>query len=348
MISAETLASAVERGIISAEQARALEGLAGESAPAEPDEEKLRFIGGFSDIFITIGIALFLGSLGYILSARASPAATCAAIAIASWLIAEYFTRVKRASLPSIVLLVLFATNVFLAVMFGLGGGSQRGPYELDLTRGGAVLPAAVVTVLATALHYWRFRVPITVAVGTAAACGVVLGLLLTFAPAFTQESLRWLILGLGLVVFALAMRFDMSDLTRRTRRTDIAFWLHLLAAPMIVHPLVTGVAGARFGFDPSSAWAILSVFLALGVIAVLIDRRALLVSGLSYAGFALGSLLQTAALSADRIPLTLLALGLFVLLLSAAWRPLRGALLQLLPGGLVRRLPHASSASAS
>ena len=46
------------------------------------------------------------------------------------------------------------------------------------------------------------------------------------------------LLLGIG--VFLLAMRWDSSDRARLTRRTDVAFWLHLLAAPMIVHPVFT------------------------------------------------------------------------------------------------------------
>ena len=34
---------------------------------SEPDEERLRLITGFNDIFVTIGIALFLGALNYLL-----------------------------------------------------------------------------------------------------------------------------------------------------------------------------------------------------------------------------------------------------------------------------------------
>ena len=43
----------------------------------------------------------------------------------------------------------------------------------------------------------------------------------------------------LGIAVFLAAMKFDMSDRNRVTQRTDIAFWLHLLAAPLIVHSIV-------------------------------------------------------------------------------------------------------------
>ena len=99
------------------------------------------------------------------------------------------------------------------------------------------------------------------------------------------------LILGLG--IFSIAMRFDLSDPERVTRRTDIAFWLHLLAAPLIVHPLVSGMLGDARLPDAATAGAILAIFAALGAVAVLVDRRALLVSGLSYAGIAFATLLR-------------------------------------------------------
>ena len=37
------------------------------AAASDPDEERLRLITGFNDIFVTIGIALFLGALSYLL-----------------------------------------------------------------------------------------------------------------------------------------------------------------------------------------------------------------------------------------------------------------------------------------
>jgi hypothetical protein len=45
------------------------------------------------------------------------------------------------------------------------------------------------------------------------------------------------LVLVLGIGTFLFAMWWDSSDRARLTRRADVAFWLHLLAAPMIVHP---------------------------------------------------------------------------------------------------------------
>ncbi len=69
MIASEILVKGVEQGIISAEQAERLRALEHVREPPEstasPDDEQLRFIGGFSDIFVTIGLAMFLGAIGY-------------------------------------------------------------------------------------------------------------------------------------------------------------------------------------------------------------------------------------------------------------------------------------------
>ena len=84
--------------------------------PVSPDDEQLRFISGFSDVFVTIGLAMFLGAIGYF--ALSLVRATCAcgsAIAVAAWLLVQFFTRIRRMALPSIVLLIVFACAVFLA-----------------------------------------------------------------------------------------------------------------------------------------------------------------------------------------------------------------------------------------
>jgi hypothetical protein len=92
-------------------------------------------------------------------------------------------------------------------------------------------------------------------------------------------------------------MRFDMTDPERLTRRTDIAFWLHLLAALLIVHSFIGGVLDVGSKLEPKPAVAVVAVFLALSFVAVLIDRRALLVSGLAYAGGAFWTLIRQAGL---------------------------------------------------
>src|SRR4051812_25796503 len=113
MIANEILAKGVERGIITAEQADRLRAMEEAGVPPElpvwPDDAPLRFIGGFSYIFVTIGLAMFLGATGYLAQLAGGPVSLWPAVAVAAWLLAEFFTRLRRMALPSIVLLMVFA-----------------------------------------------------------------------------------------------------------------------------------------------------------------------------------------------------------------------------------------------
>jgi hypothetical protein len=353
MTASEVLAKGVERGIITAEQAQRLSTLESTGIPPElpvsPDDEQLRFISGFSDIFVTIGLAMFIGAMGYFALLFGGPAARWPAIVVTTWLLAEFFTRLRRMALPSIVLLVVFAVSVFMGISHLLGAGAHYSPnlarnmFDLDLARPTVLALAALITVPLTALHYWRFRVPITVAAGCCVLTGAIAGLAYGLAPQLPHNALNALILVCGLAIFWLAMRFDMTDPERLTRRTDIAFWLHLLAAPLIVHSMIDGMVGMSSKPDPKSAIVVMIVFLGLSLVAVLIDRRAMLVSGLLYAGIAFWTLIREAGISDMTTPLTILTLGAFVLLLSAGWRPLRAGILHITPAALARRLPQTS-----
>lgn len=355
MIANETLARGVERGIITAEQAarlRALDvGLALPELPASPDDEQLRFISGFSDIFVTIGIAMFIGAIAHFANRSIDVAGMWTSVAVTAWLLAEFFTRLRRMALPSIVLLIVFAMAVFTGACIFLGAGIRSygspvtlvGIVGIDTNQPTILAAAALLTVLLTAVHYWRFRVPITIAAGCGALTIAIMGLTYGFAPQLTPAGYSLVILICGLAIFTLAMRFDMADPERLTRRTDIAFWLHLLAAPLIVHSLIRGLVANTSKLDPTAAVAIMAVFLALSFVAVLIDRRAMLVSGLSYAGYAFATLIREAGFSDMTTPATVLVLGAFVLLLSAGWRPLRTAILGVTPSALTRNLPKTS-----
>ena len=184
-ISEDTLSKAVAQGLLTPDQVTALHALQQANvAPVpvlSPDDEQFRFIGGFSDIFVTIGLGLFLGALVYFSSDFVGSAGAGIAAAVASWLLAEYFTRKRRMALPSIVLLLVYALSIFLAVaeprqvasLFSLG---------LDVSGWPAVF-AGLVTAAATALHYWRFRVPITIAAGVAALVASIVALFVMLAP---------------------------------------------------------------------------------------------------------------------------------------------------------------------
>lgn len=351
MIDTELLARAVARGVITRDQAADLRRLADErpdaGAPAR-DDESLRFVSGFADIFVTLGLLLFLGTAAFFAIDRLGPALGYGLVAGLAWGLGEFFTRRRRMALPSIVLLVISTVSAFSAATHALN--AAMGGSELDALWGNpfllmdrAPLPVAggsLLTLILVAGHYRRFGVPITVAAGAAAVTGLVGGLLVAAEPVRVLAHANLLLLAAGLGIFALAMRFDLADPERITRRTDIAFWLHLLAAPLIVHPILGRIAVANSG-DGLSAGLVLAIVLLLTAVALATDRRAILVSGLVYAGFAFGTLIRRAGFSGGILPASLLALGAFILLLSAGWHPLRERVLRALPRPWAARLPH-------
>ncbi len=310
---------------------------------ADPDDEKLRLVTGFNDIFVTIGLLLFLGALVYLIldvdfaSGPLKFASASVSVAVASWGLAEFFTRRKRLALPSIVLLVIFVLAVFGAVVSLLEGLSPQWQGNNDLAPV-QLLVAGIAAAVAAVVHWLRFHVPITVAAGAGAVAVVLVALIQMLVPGLLTVYPTAVFLPLGLAVFALAMWFDSSDLKRQTRRTDIAFWLHLLAAPMIVHPLLAPVMTGTPSL--SGAVLVLAVFLLLAEVALLVDRRAILVSSLAYLAYAAGTLIAASGVESSAFAVATLAVGAVVLLLSAAWKPLRRAVMALLPHSLRSRLP--------
>ena len=73
---------------------------------------------------------------------------------------------------------------------------------------------------------------------------------------------------------------------------------------------------------------------------ALLIDRRALMVSSLAYFLYAMSHLFRATGALSLSLALAALAVGSALLLLSAFWSPARRAALRLAPAGLRARLP--------
>ncbi len=340
MLDERDLDAAVAAGVLDAPTRDALVRFARDHRRGEvgPDEEQFRLLTGFNDIFVTIAVVLLLVAVGS-LAGAASPALAAAAIAALSWGLAEYFTRIKRFALPSIVLLLTFVGGVFAACVYAAGGTTLT-PLAANAPPTGVIL-AALITTGAAWLHWRRFHVPITVAAGALA-----LTILVVASTALLTQGAQGPVLFAtalcGIAVFMLAMAFDSRDRARVTRRTDVAFWLHLLAAPLIVHGVfkLTGLSGGGSP-TPGAALTVILVYLALTVLALAIDRRALLVSALAYVIYAINTLVGSGVGQGTGV--TALVLGLFLVLLSAAWRPIRRQLLTRLPRDLTLRLPAAS-----
>lgn len=361
MYSENDLQAAVAAGAISADAAQALRAhVAASRLSPMADEENIRLVTSFNDVFVTIACLLVIFS-GAAAGMNDRTWLSGLLIAVATWLMAEVFTRRRRMALPSIIVLVAFVVGLGLfagglvAEALPAHAIPQRyvGPDGQAMTwntferypwqDAAIALAAAIAGGIGAIAHWRRFRVAITIAAGTAA-----LVLLLLAALAWATDTaldanpvLAPAAFACGLGVFAFAMRWDLSDRERRTQRADIAFWLHLLAAPLIAHSLFywLGVlSGTRVNI--AHAAGVLTIYVVFALVALVVDRRALLVSALLYVLIALTGLLE----HAGRIELSLAIATLFVgsalLALSVFWSPLRGLAMRPLPAAWRARLP--------
>ncbi|ABF52251.1 hypothetical protein [Sphingopyxis alaskensis] len=349
MYSESDLQAAVDAKILTPEAAAAFRGhIASVRAAPGADEESFRLITGFNDIFVSIAAVILLVAVAWIGESIHSALAG-AFVAGSAWLLAEYFTRRRRMALPSIILVLAFAGGVF-ATMAGFlveHGEAIFGRSPGDTVGALLVGSIAAVTAGATWLHWKRFMVPITVAAGTAAiaATAIALILSLTGVPDHNPTLVMALVLVAGLGVFTLAMWWDKSDRARQTRRSDVAFWLHLLAAPMIAHPIFH-LLGVTEGDNIGSGAAVMvvAIYVLFGLIALAIDRRALLVSALAYVLFALTQLFNQFGAVELNVALTAFVIGSALLLLSAFWQNARAVVVGILPTTIANQLPVAVS----
>lgn len=347
------LAAAVSEGILTEDQAERLTDFwtnRGSHSPVaetlpHADIEEVRFVRGFHDIFISLGIVILMAGLIYGLNGILPAWSISAAGAVAIWGLAEIFARRMRLALPSFLLSLAFTPFFFMACfglvvdqdLTSLSMGGWRETYEAVL-----VIPTSLVALAGAVLFYLRFKVPVGIA-GITGGCLFIAAVLIEMAvPGLIEQHHVLFLLCLGLVTFALAMSFDVKDPARVTLNSDKAFWLHLLAAPFIVHSILSLVSGYSGHGSVGYSVAVIGLFLVLATIALIVDRRALLVSAMSYLGFAIGYLIAGANVSEEAaFAVTLLVLGSFILLIGSAWSFLRRVLLAPLSGQpLLRYLP--------
>jgi MFS family permease len=359
MYSETDLEAAVEGGVLTAEQAASFRDFVASTRqmPAA-DEEHFRLLTGFNDIFVGIAATILLIAVGWI-GQFAGPKIDYAGpsplgpllVAGTAWGLAEFFTLKRRMALPSIILLLAFAAGTFFATWFasvlivGERNVTPQGMFTL-------VAIAAAIACGATWAHWRRFKVPITVAVGAAALAALVVTLVASLLVGSDpdrlaheesrriQTMIEGTVLLLGLGTFVVAMRWDASDRRRETRRSDVAFWLHLLAAPMIVHPVFSLLGLTTGQASIGAAMVVVLLYVALAVVALAIDRRALLVSALAYVLWAINALFQQSGAVELSVALTALVIGSALLLLSAFWPNARRAVVRPLPESLQARLP--------
>lgn len=339
MIRQDDIEAAISGGILTAEQGRALERLAHERRQSRVlalgREERFRLLGGFNDVFIALGVILL--SIALFLSPILG--------VMVFWGLAELLTGRLKLVGPSIVIVVFLC---WFAAMLGLEAFGRLVPLialqtDRPITSNGYLSVAVAVAAMA-GLHYARFRFPFALFALAGAAVTFMMALTAyVLEPSVSAAVRPWVAVGLGLMVFAAAMWFDVSDPERTTRRADCGFWLHLLAAPLIVHPVASPlithpVFGRSADVIAEPAIGLVVVLIgALAILALVVDRRALLVAGLAYLGAAMSYGLTKLAGDAGTI-LTLAAMGCMIIVLGIGWRQIRAALMSRLPDGAWKR----------
>jgi MFS family permease len=345
MYSESDLDAAVAAGAVSAEAAAALRAhVTAWRASPMVDEENFRLLTGFNDIFVAIAGVLLLVGAAWIGGSFAA-ALGSAAVAILAWGLSEYFTKVRRMALPSIIFLLAFVSGVF-----GVATGILLGDHGLvqgDRASAAMMALSAAIAAIGAWFHWRRFHVPITIAAGVAAVVGVIVSLLMAIVPVI-ETMIYPILLILGVGVFLFAMRWDMQDPGRATRKSDVAFWLHLLAAPLIAHPIFQMLGLFSSEISMATALIVVLLYIVMGIVALAVDRRALLVSALAYVVAAIISLFQQFGAVSLNVALAIFVIGSALLTLSAFWQNVRATVIGYLPTELRAKLPPVGQSVAT
>ncbi|MEO0543213.1 MAG: hypothetical protein AAFY99_05280 [Pseudomonadota bacterium] len=384
IITGDQLDEAVRRDIISSAQKDRLVTFAtteiknrnsDESTDATASgDEAIRLIGGGNDMFVTIGVVLVSAGLFFALSSvfGPQPMILYGVLAVFLWGVAEFVTRQHRMRLSSTVLGIGFiaaVTEILTDVMvnrFDLA--LPENMVQLVGMRGNLGVVATVffgTVIIAAIVYFWRFKVPImaaVIAISTTALLsaygalflydGVTSGNiqvpLLEELPNLLRNAL-YIPLIVGLLIFAVGVMFDLHDRERITVWSDCAFWLHVVSAPLLVHPLFVLSTGQEVIFgevEPgTTATVLLTMLIFVFVyVALAIDRRSLLIPTLAYFGtlgiyFLINSASENTGIPA--FALILLVVGTLIMIFGAGWQRIRGLIISpTLPTSVLNKLP--------
>jgi len=327
MYTDEDLDSAVKQGVLSPQSVTAFRDfIANSRKTSVVDEENFRLLGGFNDIFVVIACALLLFSSLWVLQ-LVNPIVAHLVFVILAWWLGDVFILKRKMALPAIFLLLSFV------------GGSFMLSQSIFAGQLFAEVISTTMALVAAYGHWRRFNVPMTIAVATAAGMAIVASAIIAFLPEDGLMVMSTLFV-FGVLCFAFAMYWDAQDTQRITRKSDVAFWLHMLSAPLIIHP-VFSTLGILDGNEsiPNMVFIVL-LYLLMTLISITVDRRAFMVSSLFYVIYALQELFANFGNVADSIAMTGMVMGSILLLLSVYWQASRRFIVSHLPATLSQYLP--------
>ena len=162
-------------------------------------------------------------------------------------------------------------------------------------------------------------------------------------------QAMLYIPLICGLLIFAAGVTLDLYDRKRETVWSDCAFWLHVISAPLIVHPLFVMATGQNLLFDQVDAGSSPTIIILVLVVvffyaALAIDRRSLLVPSLGYFGsIGIYSLVSVTSENTGipSIAVILGVVGLLIIIFGIGWQRIRGVVIgATLPHVLLQKLP--------
>lgn len=333
----DDIRAAVAANVLSEPQAASLMALADQRRARRENmdglDEPFELFRGFNEVFIVIGLGIlfsgWMGITGISVFTATNAGFTFVLYGLISiavtYGLARYFTLKRRMVAPSIMLVVIMGLSGFQ-----VGSGLANG---LGFEDAMYLAFATGVSTILLAGFYALFRIPVTVffiALGIFICTGALFVQGGADAPDFSdlfkltnEGPFAIITIVLGLIGLAIALRFDMSDPHRVTRRASAGFWLHVIAAPAIVNT----VALTLFESGGILSQFILLIFLAaMAVFAIVIDRRSFLVTGIGYIVALAVTILDGNA------SIVILILGLGLVVLGAKWESLRARILSALP----------------
>lgn len=330
------LSKAVADGVINAGQAELLEDyLKAALLPAssgQPDaEEKVDAIRGFHELFLSIGIiCLLLGA--YFLHAGIAGIL----MPLLVWGMAEALHGWRHVRLPMIVLscALSFSLLPIGSLFFHDDKNIGFGDTPLMLLLSGLWLVSGYA--------YWRrFRLPFNWLIIATSLVGIAYyGAATLLGEAWVNTHLYWFVLVCGVGVFALAMFFDMQDPARTRTEHEAAFWLHLSAGPMLVHG-VMNLNQELVEHEVIVAAISIALVGVLSCLALIVNRRAILVSSLAYFGYSVSTLADKFDMDINISgALALVVVGAFAISMALGWNKTRKLIVRKLPLRVQAMLP--------
>jgi hypothetical protein len=303
---------------------------------ADEDSEAPRFVRGFHDVLITVGLIVAL--------VGATALGSMFVLIPAVIVLAEILVKRQRLALPAFALTVAYVIGVVWIVISAIGDSGAT----LQFTAVYAASAAALVP------FYWRYRVPVSLAalVLSAIGFGFFATVVAIGGQVFENEAaaLPALIaaLAFSLIAFCAAMYFDVRDRQRLTRRSDVAFWLHLGAAPALLN---SALSLALWNTKSGSYWlqnlsvgqsaialVLITLFMMTGIA---IDRRAFVTAGILSLGYAISTLMKGVNFETnDLFAISALAVGIIVLVIGIGWLPIRARVVGMLPNAIRDMVP--------